>query len=171
DLKAGISHLPENSWYYSTYLKHFKPSSEKRMLLIKANTIAPDWEAVYFNAHDTISLSKFKGKVVLLEFWIKNCGYCIAAVPELNSLIEKHKSTNFTVIGINRHDKQEDVNFFYQKNQPNFKTVFDNNGSISAAYGIDGFPTIVIIDKKGIVLYAGGLDKELIDRLLKTALE
>lgn len=171
DIKADISQLPETSWYYSTYLKDFKLSSDKKLTLIKENTMAPDWQAVYFNTNDNISLGKLKGNVVLLEFWIKNCGYCIAAVPELNSLIEKYKTINLSVIGINRHDKQEDVKFFYQKNRPNFNTVFDINGSITTAYGVDGFPTLVLIDKKGKVLYAGGLDIEVLNGLLKAALE
>lgn len=171
DLKADISQLHETSWYYSTYLKNFKPSSDKKLTVIKEKTIAPDWQATYFNTNEDISLNRLRGNVVLLEFWIKNCGYCIAAVPELNSLIEKYKKFNLSVIGINRHDKQDDVNFFYQKNRPNFKTVFDKNRSITTAYGVDGFPTFVLIDKKGMVLYAGSFDKKLLDKLIKATLE
>jgi thiol-disulfide isomerase/thioredoxin len=171
NLKPDISQLPENSWYYSTYMKDFKPSSDKTVTLIKKNAMAPDWEANYFKTNEAISLSKLKGKVVLLEFWIKNCGNCITAVPELNYLNKKYRNNNLIVIGINRHDKQEDVNFFYQKNKPHFNTVIDTNGNITTAYGVDGFPTIVLIDKKGIVLYAGSFNKELIDGLLKTALK
>ncbi len=59
------------------------------------------------------------------------------------------------------------IHFFYEKNHPEFKTIIDDNGNITKAYGIDGFPTVVLIDKKGVVLYAGGFDKELIDKLLQ----
>jgi thiol-disulfide isomerase/thioredoxin/outer membrane lipoprotein-sorting protein len=171
NLQPNISQVPENSWFYSTYMKDFKPPSDKAVALIKKNAIAPDWEATYFKSNEAISLSKLKGKVVLLEFWIKNCGYCVAAVPELNYLIKKYNNRNLAVIGINRHDKQDDVDFFYGKHQPNFNTVYDSNGNIATAYGVDGFPTIVLIDKEGNVIYAGSLDKELLDGLLKTALE
>ena len=39
------------------------------------------------------------------------------------------------------------------------------------AYGVDGFPTLVLIDKKGIVIYAGDFDKKLLGKLIKTALD
>lgn len=171
NLKPSINELTENSWYYSTYKNDFKPSSDKKAELIKTNVLAPDWEAIYFNTNDKISLSKLKGKVVLLDFWIKNCGYCIASVPELNNIIKKYSSNGLTVIGINKHDKKADIAFFYEKFKPNFNTVYDSNGKITTAYGIDGFPTIVIIDKEGKVIYAGGFDKELIDGILKTSFE
>lgn len=169
-LKPSINELTENSWYYSTYKNDFKPSSDKKAELIKTNVLAPDWEASYFTSNDKISLSKLKGKVVLLNFWIKNCGYCIASVPELNKLIKKYDSNDLTVIGINKHDKQADVAFFYEKFKPDYNTVYDSNGNITKVYGIDGFPTIVIIDKEGKVIYAGGFDKEIIDSNLKTSL-
>lgn len=171
DFQPDITQLPENSWYYSTYMKDFKPASDKKVALIGKNVMAPDWESTYIKTNEAISLSKLKGKVVLLEFWIKNCGYCVAAVPEINYLIKKYNNKHLTVIGINKHDKQDDVDFFYGKNKPNFNTIHDSNGNIATAYGVDGFPTIVLIDKKGMVIYAGGFDKELIDGLLKTSLE
>lgn len=171
NLHPEINQLPESSWYYSTYMKDFKPSSDKKVELINKNDMAPDWQATYFDTNEDISLNKLRGNLVLLEFWIKNCGNCIAVVPELNSLVEKYKKNSLYIIGINRHDKQADINFFYEKNRPNFKTVSDRNGSITTAYGVDGFPTIILIDKKGKVIYAGGFDKELIDGLLKTSLE
>ena len=169
NLHADISQLPESSWYYSTYKSDYK-TTDKKAALINTNTSAPDWEGAYFNSAETVALSKLKGRIVLLEFWIKNCGYCIAAVPELNSLNKKYKNSKLSVIGINRYDKQEDVHFFYEKNRPNFKTVLDKDGRIATSYGIDGFPTIVVIDKTGKVLYAGGFDLKLLDGLLKTAL-
>ncbi len=169
-LKPSINELTENSWYYSTYKNDFKPSLDKKAELIKTNNLAPDWEASYFTSNDKISLGKLKGKVVLLNFWIKNCGYCIASVPELNKLIKKYNSNDFTVIGINKHDKQADVAFFYEKFKPDYNTVYDSNGNITKDYGIDGFPTIVIIDKEGKVIYAGSFDKEIIDSKLKTSL-
>ncbi len=167
NISSDISMLKQESWYYSTYLNKFKLSTPKQSKLIKANTNAPYWKGSYYHINDTLTLNSFKGKVILLEFWIKNCGYCIAAVPSLNTLSKKYNSDEFSIIGINRYDKKEDIHFFYEKNHPEFKTIIDDNGNITKAYGIDGFPTVVLIDKKGVVLYAGGFDKELIDKLLQ----
>ncbi len=170
EFKPDVNAPSELSWYYSTYTNDYKPASEKRLTLIKQNTVAPDWQSGYFN-NNSVTLSKLKGNVVLLEFWIKNCGYCIAAVPKVNALIGKHKGEKLQVIGINMHDSKEDMNSFYQRNQPNFKTVYDNNGKITNDYGVEAFPTVVLIDKKGSVLYSGDFDQEQIERLLKMLLK
>ena len=111
-ISSGID-IAEDSWYYSTYTKDYKPASEETLVLIKQNTASPDWQLPLFDSNDTIALSNLKGKVVLLEFWIKNCGYCVAAVPKINALVEKYKAHNFEVIGINSHDTKEEMNSFY----------------------------------------------------------
>ncbi len=160
----------EFSWYYSTYTQDYKPASETTLVLIKQNTVAPDWQLHCVDNNENITLSNLKGKVILLEFWIKNCGYCVAAVPKLNSLIEKYKSKKFQVIGINTHDSKEDINNFYQRTKPNFKTIIDNM-QVTTGYGIQAFPTVVLLDKKGVVLYSGEYDQEQVDKTIKNALK
>ncbi|MEJ7822820.1 MAG: TlpA disulfide reductase family protein [Chitinophagaceae bacterium] len=76
----------------------------------------------------------------------------------------------FKVVGINVYDTKEDINGFYKRNNPNFKTVYDN-GFVADMYGINGFPTIVLIDKKGIVIYSGNYDQPLLDMLVQNALK
>ncbi|HKZ67934.1 MAG TPA: TlpA disulfide reductase family protein [Chitinophagaceae bacterium] len=160
----------EVSWYYSTYTKDYKPASEKTLVLIKQNTVAPDWRLPYVDNNDSITLSNLKDKVILLEFWIKNCGYCVAAVPKLNSLMEKYKTKKFQIIGINTYDTKEDIDNFYQRTNPIFKTAFDNM-KVTHDYGVQAFPTVVLIDKKGVVLYSGNYDQEQLDKLIKNALK
>ena len=157
------------SWYYSTYISDFKLAAENALVLIKPNTAAPDWELPGFHSNEVRSLSSLKGKVVLLEFWIKNCGYCIAAVPRLNALIEKYNSKKLEVIGINMHDSKEDISSFYQRNNPRFMTVYDKK-KITTDYGVEAFPTVVLIDEKGVVLYSGHYDQDQLDKLITDAL-
>lgn len=170
NITTNTNSLSELSWYYSTYANDYKPVSEKTVSLIKKNTIAPDWQLPYFTTSDSLSLDNLKGKVVVLDFWIRNCGYCIAAVPELNTLIKKYRNKNFQVVGINAHDTKEEIKGFYQRNNPSFRTVYDN-GLITDKYGVDRFPTLVLIDKKGIVIYSGNYDQVLFDKLVQNALK
>jgi thiol-disulfide isomerase/thioredoxin len=160
---------PELSWYHSTYTSEYKSASEKTVSLIKKNAVAPHWQLPYFTTTDSLSLNNLKGKVVLLEFWIKNCGYCIEAVPKLNTLIKKYNNKKFQVVGINAYDTREDIASFYKRNNPTFKTVNDN-GKVTNDYGVEGFPTVVLIDKKGVVLYSGNYDQRQLDNLIKNAL-
>ncbi len=162
--------LPEDSWYYSTYNKYYRSVSEKKLVLVKENTVAPDWTLSPFDNNESIALNSLKGKIVLLEFWIKNCGYCVTAVPKLNELAEKYRTAAFQVIGINAHDNKEDISNFYQRTKPNYKTVQDNM-KVTNAYGVQAFPLVVLLDKKGIVLYSGDFDQERVDKLIKAALK
>lgn len=160
----------ELSWYYSSYLNDFKILNVKETVTIKAKTKAPIFNLAYVNKKDSLKLSSLKGNIVLLEFWIKNCGYCISAVPKLNSLITKFEKREFKVVGINSEDNNKDIELFYKKNTPVFKTVVGNS-KINEAYGIDAFPTVVLIDKKGVVLYSGNLDIENLQTLIENNLK
>lgn len=170
EFKLDTDRPSDISWYHSTYTNKYEPASDTKLTLINQNMIAPDWQSVIFDSSDSVQLADLKGNIVLLEFWIKNCGYCIAAVPKLNTIIEKYKDQKLQVIGINRSDTKEDVQFFYEKNRPGFKTINDQDGTITIDYGIDAFPTVVLIDQKGAVIYAGAFDQKLLDNLLEEAL-
>ncbi|QCR21373.1 TlpA disulfide reductase family protein [Pontibacter sp. SGAir0037] len=149
-----ITH-PENpselSWYYSSYTPDFALSHKKALEPLARNSVAPDWQLPMFGSSEVMRLSQLKGKVVLLEFWNKNCGYCISAVPKLNALAEKFPRKDFIVLGVNLHDRKEDVDSFYQKNRPNYRTVLDG-GKVAEEYGIDAYPVVVLIDKQGKVI-------------------
>jgi peroxiredoxin/outer membrane lipoprotein-sorting protein len=171
DFKSRPAIPLAHSWFASTYSKDYKPVSAKKPDLVKQDTKAPDWQRAFVENAEPLQLSSLKGNVVLLEFWIRNCGYCVAAVPRLNTLIEAYKGKRLQVIGINPNDSKEDISFFYGKNQPKFRAVSDSDRAVTAAYGVDAFPTVVLIDKAGIVLYAGDFDQKLLDGLIKTALK
>ena len=170
NISCDIPRPTELSWYYSSYLKEFKILNEKEIVTIKAKTKAPNFNLEYVNKKDSLKLSSLKGNIVLLEFWIKNCGYCISAVPKLNSLITKFEKRKFKVVGINSEDSNKDIELFYKRNIPVFKTVVGDS-KISEAYGIDAFPTVVLIDKNGVVLYSGNLDIEKIQTLIENNLK
>lgn len=131
---------------------------EKVINLIKPNSLAPEWQLPLDMGNNIVKLCQLKGKVVLLEFWIKNCGHCIEAVADLNSIAKKYKNKKFEVLGVNAHDTKEDISNFYEKNKPNFKTVYDEEVVVSE-YGVYSFPTIILLGKNGKVLYSGEFDK------------
>jgi len=171
DVQINGAAPTELSWYPSTYSNTYQPALDEKILVpIEKNTLAPDWQLPWADTNDSIALHQLKGKVVMLEFWMKNCGHCIEAVPALNALAEKYKNKKFELIGINAHDSKENIQAFYQRTKPNFKTAIDHM-KVTLNYGIQGFPTVVLLDKKGVVLYAGGYDQELLETLIFKALK
>jgi peroxiredoxin len=141
----------EGSWYYSTYTGLYRRAEEKAAApLITVGTPAPSWELA--SQSNTVSLTDFKGQVVLIAFWIKNCSHCIESVPYLNQLEGRFKGRPVKVISINAYDSKNDIAWFCSKYNVRF-TVLSNGREVAKEYGVDAFPTFIVIDKGGKVIY------------------
>ena len=162
----------ENSWFYSTYKNEYKPFEEKTLIQLALGEKAPNWKLELLNKKETIDLEQLKGKVVLLDFWIKNCGACIENVDFLNKIYEKYKDKNFELLGINSYDTTENINFFYEKHGLKYP-VLTNGKSILEKYGVNAFPTIFILDKEGKIIYSDiiNADRSQIETIINSALE
>jgi len=162
--KAKSALPPETSWYYSTYLNEYKPEKPRENKLINVGQNALDWKLPSLRDDAPVSLGQYKNKVVLVEFWISFCGYCIAAVPKLNFLEEKYKNKDFKLVAINADDTKDIIQKFEKNNQAKFQILYGGKET-AESYGIDGFPTIVLIDKTGKVIYSGVFEPNKTDKL------
>ncbi|MHB8654303.1 MAG: redoxin family protein [Terriglobia bacterium] len=115
------------------------------------NLAGPDGRAI-----DSASLS---GKVVLLYIWFTGCPPCMKESPKLVALLQEHSSRGFTVVGANA-DKllglgyDDAVRQRYIKEQKINFPVVDWTGESDAAYGkISIFPTLFLIDGKGMIVH------------------
>lgn len=170
DVRANPASPSELSWYFSSYTTDFDLERKKPLVPLALHAPAPAWELPLFDSSQPLSLSQLKGKVVVLEFWTKNCGYCIAAVPKLNALSKKFQGKEFVVLGVNLHDKVEDIQNFNQRTKPNYKTVYKGQ-KVAEEYGIGFFPTIVLLGKKGKVLFHGEFNEADLNSLILKALK
>ena len=121
----------------------------------------------------TASLSDYKGKAVLLNFWAMWCGPCKLEMPWLIELQKKYAAQGFTVLGISEDDgSPKAVSDFAQKMGVDYP-VFIANDAVSTAYGgIDYLPTSYYIGRDGkVVAEIGGLiPKEQIEANIKKIL-
>jgi peroxiredoxin len=144
----------ETSWYYTTYTNDYKPAENTDTpKLLSIGSIAPDWKLQAYNDGKQISLNNLKGKVILLDFWIKNCGPCIESVPHLNKLKDKFQNNNFELLSINSYDSKEDIKWFFDKHKIKY-TILMNGKDVAEKYGVSGFPSFFIIDKTGKIIYS-----------------
>jgi thiol-disulfide isomerase/thioredoxin len=114
-----------------------------------------NWELPNLEDNSMVDFSKLKGNVILLEFWFKNCGPCVQAVPKLNAIHEKYKDRKFQLFGIEYREDfpQENLMAYVEKIKIAYPTLY-KGGSLAATYKVTAAPTFMIIDKKGDVIYA-----------------
>lgn len=107
---------------------------------------APNFTFVDFNENKH-TLSEFKGKAVILDFWAAWCPYCISELPELQKAQEENP--NLVIIGIHRTDTEsKDAGLrFATERGVKYLLVSDTDGSLYRAAGGFGMPVAVFIDK------------------------
>lgn len=97
-----------------------------------------------------VTLESLKGKVVLINFWFINCPPCRMEIPDLNELKAEYAGKNVEFLAIT-FDPKNQVSEFLQKIPFDFQ-IFPNAQKVIETYGIQGFPTSVVINKHGKVV-------------------
>ena len=94
---------------------------------------------------------------VMLVFWASWCGACRAEMPQLNRLAAQYGKRGMEFIGVNigHNDTYKRAKAFAVKAKMPYPTLFDGSGDIGRRYRVQGIPTMVIADKRGIIRYYG----------------
>ena len=98
-------------------------------------------------------LSKYKGKVVIVNFWATWCGPCRMEIPDFIEAHKKYKSKGLEIIGISLdQDGWTKVVPFVKQNQITYPVVLGDEEVVENYGGINAIPTTFIIDKKGTIV-------------------
>lgn len=165
-----------NSFYGS------RQSPEKRLKLLQAldtsvqhsyygKKVAAQihWDTLGFPGHpampftsktitgQTISLSDYRGKYVLLDFWASWCVPCRASNPHLQQIWEKYKDKNFEIIGIADNDEmtakwKEAIEHDKVGEWPNILRGMGTNQDLDQFYSVHEIPTKILIDPSGMII-------------------
>jgi thiol-disulfide isomerase/thioredoxin len=96
-----------------------------------------------------LSLSQYKGQVVMINFWATWCGPCRQEMPLLDAMYKKYKGMGFTLIGVNVEPDSKAAEKFLQGMPVTFPVAFDAESRVSKLYNVQGMPSTVIVDRKG----------------------
>jgi thiol-disulfide isomerase/thioredoxin/Tfp pilus assembly protein PilF len=106
-----------------------------------------------YGSRKQVSLSEFKGRVVLLNFWFPECGPCHEEFPYLKAVLEKYKGQGLAVIAVNIVPEQNDLVLSSLKGYGLDFTPAQDDKKVSAVYGVGGVPANYLIGVDGRVWF------------------
>ena len=162
DLKDKFSKLTEK---YE--LTDYVEPDKKELEPLKNGVKAPDFIGTTYKDNKTIKLSDYiNKKVVLVDFWYKDCYPCIKAIPHLSELNTLYSKKGLVVLGLNPYDnkkkKREKLPNFLNSNSINYPIVFIEKETVKD-FKVRAFPTFYIIDKNGGIVHSQvGFDESIV---------
>jgi peroxiredoxin len=151
-LAAGLSVLGVSAWYCSSYI----PDQMKRALTRFGDGAAPAFtlEAV---SEGAVSTTAIPGQILVIDFFGTWCPPCIEELPALERIqadLQHRRDIQFVVAATNAGgDTPERLRACAQKRHITLPLAFDPGGKAHAAFGLSGFPGLVVIARDGRVRF------------------
>ncbi|MDR0447107.1 MAG: TlpA family protein disulfide reductase [Treponema sp.] len=98
------------------------------------------------------SLSSYRGKVVLLNFWATWCPPCRAEMPSMEVLYQRLKNQGLEILAVDLGEDTATVQQFIRNNPYTFPVLLDRNNRIGSQYGARSIPTTFVIDREGKII-------------------
>jgi peroxiredoxin len=130
----------------TTPLPEMIPLDHKTLL----GRTAPDF-VLKDNQGGTFTLSKHRGKPVVIAFWASWCGPCQEELPQLVSLTKRYPKVQFITVNVDRNSSAG--RRFLQRLKLKLPVAFDPENKALAQYDVASMPTSYIIDRKGTVKF------------------
>jgi peroxiredoxin len=119
---------------------------------------------------ETVTLSQFIGRPVLINFWATWCGPCRIEMPELQSVFEDYyESEDFIILALDQDESAADVGAYFDELGLTFQPLLDEDNETARSYGLQGtLPASVFINPEGevTVIHRGVMTRGQIDDFL-----
>ena len=150
-LIASVIMLLGAAWIAWTALQ-MAPEDDKLMAQPQQNFSAPDFELTNLEG-ESVRLSQFKGRVVLLNGWASWCPPCRAEMPAIQRVYQEFAKDGLVVLAVNStsQDDLAEARSFVERNWLDFPVLLDSDGSWVRLYHVISLPTSFFIAKDGVV--------------------
>ena len=122
---------------------------------------------------NTVALSDFRGRKVMLNFWATWCGPCRAEIPYMVALYKRSRYQGFEIIAVNLREAHARVSEFVNQYDMDFTVLLDPKAKVGQAYYVRAIPTSVFIDEHGIIeiVHVGTLSEALLTTYVNQLLQ
>jgi len=100
-----------------------------------------------------LDLAKYRGKVVMVDFWASWCAPCKQAFPYMASLTHKYAARDLVVITVNAERHRAPGEAFLRQVRSTLPVVWDADASVVKAWQVNELPATILIDRKGKVRF------------------
>jgi len=98
---------------------------------------------------ESLDLSDYRGKVVVIDFWASWCVPCRRSFPWLNDMHSRYREDGLVIIGVNVDKDPDAATEFLQKYPAQFKIHYDPAGKLAKEFGVRGMPSSFVIGRDG----------------------
>ncbi|MGQ3685998.1 MAG: redoxin domain-containing protein [Candidatus Loosdrechtia sp.] len=138
--------------------------------------VSVGYEAPSFTGMDlkgnTIDLAKYKGDIVVIDFWATWCDPCMQEFPKFKKVYNKFKTRGIKFIGVSLDDDIRDLNGFVEQEGIEWPQIFDGKrwkGTVPGLYRVLAIPMIFVLDRESRIRYIGS-STENVSQVLTTLL-
>lgn len=144
----------EVKYHAQSVEQHFRQSATRELRVIAEHGLgkkAPKTEGFDLDGK-AISLSDYRGRVVLLSFWATWCGPCLHAIPHERELVERFDSSDFAILGMNADDDIDGAKGAVKKHEMTWRSLHLNDRRCVNNWTVAGYPTFYLLDREGIIV-------------------
>lgn len=123
--------------------------SEDEYVDIAVGKESPDFTLLNLSGEE-VSLSDYRGKIVMINFWATWCGFCKKEMPDMQRLMEEND--DIVILAVDVMEEKSLVENYINEGGYTFEVVLDEKGLIARDYLVSAFPTSYFVDKDGILL-------------------
>ncbi len=152
-IQSNLENYFQNKTKYS-YFKNYVQSESPTLL--DTGIFAPIFSGTDFLINEIKSLTDYRGKIVILDFFYTACYACGLACPYLVEIQKEYEDKDVIILGIDSYDNenqkyQSRLKDYISKFSINYPILMTKMKEVDDIYHISGYPTLYVIDKNGII--------------------